>query len=36
LRLWVVAACFPAYPVNPGTGRDPADASMDEAPIITF
>ena len=36
LRLSIAAACFPAYPVNPGTGCDPADASMDEAQIITI
>jgi uncharacterized protein len=36
LRLSIAAACFPAYPVNPGTGRDPAEASVDEAQIITI
>jgi uncharacterized protein len=36
LRLSVAAACFPAYPVNPGSGRDPVDASLDEARIITI
>lgn len=36
LRLSIAAACFPAYPVNPGTGRDPTDAAVDEAQIITI
>ena len=36
LRLSLAAACFPAYPVNPGTGRRPEEASLDEARIITF
>ena len=36
LRLSIAAACFPAYPVNPGTGRDPAGATLDEARIITL
>ena len=33
LRLSVAAACFPAYPVNPGTGRDPVASALDEAQI---
>lgn len=36
LRLSIAAACFPAYPVNPGNGRDPVDALLDEARIITI
>ena len=36
LRLSIAAACFPAYPVNPGSGRDPVDASLDEARIIAI
>jgi hypothetical protein len=36
LRLSLAAACFPAYPVNPGTGLPPAEASLDEARIITL
>jgi putative CocE/NonD family hydrolase len=36
LRLSLAAACFPAYPVNPGTGRAPTDASFDEARIVTL
>jgi uncharacterized protein len=36
LRLSIAAACFPAYPVNPGNGRDPVDPPLDEARIITI
>jgi putative CocE/NonD family hydrolase len=36
LRLSIAAACFPAYPVNPGTGRAPTEASLDEARIVTL
>jgi uncharacterized protein len=36
LRLSIAAACFPAYPVNPGTGRAPTEASLDEARITTL
>jgi putative CocE/NonD family hydrolase len=36
LRLSIAAACFPAYPVNPGTGQDPTVASLMEARIITL
>jgi uncharacterized protein len=36
LRLSIAGACFPAYPVNPGSGRNPVDASIDEARIITI
>jgi putative CocE/NonD family hydrolase len=36
LRLSIAAACFLAYPVNPGSGRDPVDASLDEARIIAI
>jgi uncharacterized protein len=35
LRLSIAGACFPAYPVNPGTGR-PVDAGMAEGAITTF
>jgi predicted acyl esterase len=30
------AACFPAYPVNSGTGKLPADAKLIDAKIITL
>jgi hypothetical protein len=34
LRLSVSGACFPAYPVNPGTGQRPAEArAIDAQPI---
>jgi putative CocE/NonD family hydrolase len=36
LRLSIAAACFPAYPVNPGTGADPAATPTSEARIITL
>lgn len=36
LRLSLSAACFPAYPVNPGTGAQPEQASLGEARIITL
>lgn len=36
LRVSIAAAAFPAYPVNPGTGRDPTDATLIEAQIITL
>jgi uncharacterized protein len=36
LRLSLAAASFPAYPVNPGTGRPPTDASLEEARIVTL
>jgi putative CocE/NonD family hydrolase len=36
LRLSIAAACFPAYPVNPGTGQDPTEASLMDARIITL
>ena len=35
LRLSLSAACFPAYPVNPGTGSLPGEARLMEAKIIT-
>jgi uncharacterized protein len=35
LRLSIAGACFPAYPINPGTGRS-IDAGMAEAAITTF
>ncbi len=35
-RLSLSAACFPAYPVNPGTGAQPAQATLIEAEIITL
>jgi hypothetical protein len=35
LRLSLSAACFPAYPVNPGTGSQPSTAPLIEAQIIT-
>jgi uncharacterized protein len=36
LRLSVAGACFPAYPVNPGTGQNPTATSAAEARIITL
>ncbi|MFT4025676.1 MAG: CocE/NonD family hydrolase [Novosphingobium sp.] len=36
LRLSIAAASFPAYPINPGTGQRPADASVDQAEVITL
>ncbi len=36
LRLSLSAACFPAYPVNPGTGAQPNEARMIDAQIITL
>ncbi len=36
LRLSLSAACFPAYPVNPGTGALPGEARLIEAEIITL
>ncbi|NJO94396.1 MAG: CocE/NonD family hydrolase, partial [Hydrococcus sp. RM1_1_31] len=36
LRLSLSAACFPAYPVNPGTGTLPYEARTIEAKIMTL
>ena len=36
LRLSVAGACFPAYPINPGTGEDPTGASLMSARTITL
>ena len=36
LRLSLSAACFPAYPVNSGTGAQPAEAKAIEAQIVTL
>ncbi len=36
LRLSVAAACFPAYPVNPGTGGDPTATPTIDARTITL
>jgi len=36
LRLSIAGACFPAYPVNPGTGKNPASAPASEARTITL
>ncbi len=36
LRLSLAGACFPAYPVNPGTGTDPRAATGAEALPITL
>ncbi len=35
LRLSISAACFPAYPVNPGTGNVPPETRLIDAQIIT-
>ncbi|MEM9276716.1 MAG: CocE/NonD family hydrolase [Cyanobacteria bacterium P01_F01_bin.143] len=36
LRLSISAACFPAYPVNPGTGQTSQEARLIDAKIITI
>ncbi len=36
LRLSLSAACFPAYPVNPGTGKLPHESRLIEQSIITL
>lgn len=36
LRLSLSAACFPAYPVNPGTGKLPQESRMVDGQIITL
>ncbi len=36
LRLSLSAACFPAYPVNPGNGKLPGETRLIEAQIITL
>jgi putative CocE/NonD family hydrolase len=36
LRLSLSAACFPAYPVNPGNGKMPGETRLIEAGIITL
>ncbi len=36
LRLSVSAACFPAYPINSGTGSFPKDSQLIDAQIITL
>lgn len=35
LRLSLSAACFPAYPINPGTGSSPKETRLIEAQAIT-
>ena len=36
LRLSLSGACFPAYPVNPGTGQNPGQTRLIDAQVITF
>ena len=36
LRVSVAAACFPAFPVNPGTGARPWDATLDMLQVVTL
>lgn len=36
LRLSLSAACFPAYPVNPGTGAFPGEVRLIDAQVITL
>jgi putative CocE/NonD family hydrolase len=36
LRLSIAGSCFPAYPVNPGTGKNPIAAAVADARIITL
>jgi uncharacterized protein len=35
-RLSIAASCFPAYPMNPGTGEDPTQSLRMDARIITL
>ncbi len=36
LRLSVAASCFPAYPINPGTGGSPTETATIDARIVTL
>jgi hypothetical protein len=36
IRLSLSAACFPAYPVNPGTGQPPSQTRLMEGQMITL
>lgn len=36
LRLSIAGACFPAYPINPGTGAEPAETRRVDAQPITL
>jgi putative CocE/NonD family hydrolase len=36
LRLSLSASCFPAYPVNPGTGQRPHETRLIEAQVIAI
>ncbi len=36
LRLSIAAACFPAFPVNPGNGMRPWDAALSDLSVITL
>jgi predicted acyl esterase len=36
LRLSIAAACFPAFPVNPGNGVRPWDATLPDLSVITL
>jgi hypothetical protein len=36
LRLSLSASCFPAYPVNPGTGEQPINSRLVDARVITL
>jgi predicted acyl esterase len=36
VRLSLSGACFPAYPVNPGTGQPPSKTRLIDAKIITL
>ncbi|MEB3280250.1 MAG: CocE/NonD family hydrolase [Lyngbya sp.] len=36
IRLSLSGACFPAYPVNPGTGQPPSQTRLIDAKIITL
>jgi predicted acyl esterase len=36
LRLSIAAACFPAFPINPGTGRRPVDSALIDARPIAI
>ncbi|MGC1247015.1 MAG: CocE/NonD family hydrolase [Spirulinaceae cyanobacterium] len=36
LRLSLSATCFPAYPINPGTGKPPGKTNLIESRVITL
>ena len=36
LRLSLAGACYPAYPINPGTGAEPGETRLVDAQPITL